>query len=310
MIKTLRITSIIAAIAAAVLLILPVVYGIGENSEVEELIKAPGAVERFKNSKGQGRSKPKGQESPLVKQAKAFALYLDPPAPVAKTPQRPARPNTHRPEPVRPSSPVSSKFDLVATSLFSSRPELSLILVDEPGEGMHWVRQGDKIGHLVVKEVKSGSVVMLDGQRTFELEVERESQISLIRDPSAPARQEKITPSPSGVPEPVRTTTTPSRTSRRTPARTPARSTRRSRTSRETVPPTNQQISSSEDSRAALEEILEQERSEGSQESAAMIEELLKSLTDSSSLSTEEAAELEKLGQELEQSEISEESMP
>ena len=71
MIKTLRITSIIAAIAATVLLVLPAVYGVRSDPKIEEFIKSPGAVDKFTAAKGQGSAK-KDTESPLVKEAVGF----------------------------------------------------------------------------------------------------------------------------------------------------------------------------------------------------------------------------------------------
>jgi hypothetical protein len=127
MIKTLRITSIIAAIAATVLLILPAVYGVRNNPKIEEFIKLPGTVDKFTAAKGQNPA-PKNTESPLVKEASILGKYLNPPpppppkAPPVGTPQGPAIPT--------PPAPVAVKFDLVATSYYASRPEQSFVLIN------------------------------------------------------------------------------------------------------------------------------------------------------------------------------------
>ncbi len=171
MIRTLRITSIIAAIAALVLLVLPIVYGVREDPEIEQLLKSPTAVESFRKAAGQKQTKGQDQLSPLVRQADAFARYLAPKP-------KPARPTAgkriaDRPK-TRPLGNVSAKFELIATSFYESHPELSLALIDEPGKDLHWVRQGGKVGHLVIEQVGDGSVTVRDGQRTFDLEVKRE----------------------------------------------------------------------------------------------------------------------------------------
>ena len=81
MIKTLRITSIIAAIVAAGLLVLPAVYGVRSNPKIEELLKSPGVVEKFTSAKGQQASKDQSQNSPLVKAAVELTQIINPPPP-------------------------------------------------------------------------------------------------------------------------------------------------------------------------------------------------------------------------------------
>ncbi len=61
MIKTLRITSIIAAIVATVLLVLPAVYGVRSDPKIEEFLKSPGAVDKFTAAKGQGPAREKAK---------------------------------------------------------------------------------------------------------------------------------------------------------------------------------------------------------------------------------------------------------
>jgi hypothetical protein len=126
--------------------------------------------------KGQKSTGAESQVSPLVKEAEAFALYLDPPKPKAP----PRRAPRERSAP-RPSAAVSAKFNLVGTSYYALRPELSLALIDEPGKGLHWVRQSNKVGHLIIETIQDGIVVVRDGQRTFELEVERPKKRSLVK---------------------------------------------------------------------------------------------------------------------------------
>jgi len=44
-----------------------------------------------------------------------------------------------------------------------------MALVWEPGSGHQWVKQGTKLGHFVVEQVKSTSIVYRDGQGTHEM---------------------------------------------------------------------------------------------------------------------------------------------
>ncbi len=305
MIRTLRITSVIAAIAALVLLVLPVVYGVREDTETEEYLGSATAVEAFKKAAGQKRTKGQNQVSPLVKQAEAFAKYLNPPAKVSRPKKSSSRATTRKPA-TRPLGDVSSKFELIATSFYESRPELSLALIDEPGKELHWIRQGGKVGHLIIEQVRDGSVTVLDGQRTFEMEVKRENvRRSLVKGESSAE--------PTEVPGP------PGGDVRDTPApkipisgRQASRPSRRGRISRSPAArqPVSVPVEMSEEETARLDELIAQlqaisaedgEDSEAAAEKRAEMMEKLMSDFESTNLSPEEAELLSRLGQELDE---------
>ncbi len=180
MIKTLRITTFIAAILAVGVLAFPVVYGYRGDEEIEKFLKSPGAIERFKKAKG-AKVKTGNQISPLVKQAVLYGMIINP------EPSPPIIPRTRPPQVARevvsvvPKNPVSVKFDLVGTSYYASRPELSLAYINEPGKGLYWVRQGASVGHLLIEEVKDGSIIVKDRERTVTLAPKRTPKKSLIK---------------------------------------------------------------------------------------------------------------------------------
>ena len=149
MIKTLRITSITAAILAVVFFILPTVFGIRSDKQSEQFLNSAGAIEKFNEVKGNKSRKSEEQTSPLVKQAKAFSLYLNPPP-------KPQKPSTYSKTTRRKPPTVSAKFKLIGTSYYALHPELSLALIDEPGKGFRWVKQSSKVGHLIIEQVKDG----------------------------------------------------------------------------------------------------------------------------------------------------------
>jgi hypothetical protein len=197
MIKTLRITSIILAIAAIVLLVLPVVYGVRKDPKTEEFLKKPGVVEKFTTAGTQNTTKNDSQNSPLVKEAVKYTAYINPPPPPPpKTPTgSPTQPNVQPPAP-----PVASvKFDLVATSYYAANPEKSFVLIDEAGKGLHWVKQGSTIGHVTIDTVKDGAIIVRDGSRTSEMTVKvKETWRTLLKNP--PPSTKTIAPaSPSDV---------------------------------------------------------------------------------------------------------------
>ena len=181
MVKTLRITTITAALLAAGFLIFPAVLEARGDKAIEEFLKSPGAIEKFQRARGD-EAEGEGQISPLVKQARAFALYLNAPAP-KRPPRTATRPSKARPAP-RPKV-TSAKFKLLGTSFYALHPDLSLALIDEVGKGIRWVRRSGQVGHLVIDQIKDGLVVVKDGRRTFEVAVvERPKKVNLIKSPT------------------------------------------------------------------------------------------------------------------------------
>ena len=180
MIKTLRITSIIAAVAATVLLVLPAVYGVRSDPKIEEFIKSPGTVDKFTAAKGQNPAQ-KNTESALVKEATVYSIIINPPPP----PPPKVAPGAAPQGPAVPAPPViAPKFDLIATSYYASHPEQSFVLIDEPGKGLHWVKQGSAVGHLTIETVKDGAIIVRDGQRTSEMTVKvQEPWRKLLKNP-------------------------------------------------------------------------------------------------------------------------------
>jgi hypothetical protein len=263
MIKTLRITCIIMALLAAILLVFPVLFGVRGNKEIEQFLSSAGAIDKFKESADNRAKNGEKQVSPLVKQAQAFTLFLSPPKPV----ERPADsqfPNIPRPAVVAP------KFKLIGTSYFAAHPELSLALIDEPGKGSHWIRQAAEVGHLIVDQIKDGVVVVKDGQKTFEIIMEKpERGNPLIKGSSADAASS---------PKPVLVS------------------------GRADMPParTGRQVESTADNSAA-QPAIEPEvpaSAEVSEEEQKLAEKILAEL-DAMKVTTEEANRLDNLGEEL-----------
>jgi len=176
MIRTLKITSLSLVILAGIIILLPAVFGFRKDEEIEKLLSSAGAVERFENQVGDRLGRNRDTESPLVSQARKFADYLNPPAVKTKRPKRTVR----KPPAVRKSPAVSSKFQLIGTSFYALRPQQSLALIDQPGKGLCWVRQGGRVGHSTIEQIKDGLVIVKDGSGTYELTAQRTKRPSLI----------------------------------------------------------------------------------------------------------------------------------
>jgi len=154
---------------------------LGPDKEDMNFVNSAGVVEKFAKSKGTKPKDSQNQISPLVKYAEDFALYLDPPP---KVPSKTRQPRTKKGQPapkrVQPKK-VSAKFNLIATSYYAAHPEKSIALINQPGKGFSWVRQGGKVGYLIIEEVKDGVVVIRDGERIYEVEAVRKPQRNLVR---------------------------------------------------------------------------------------------------------------------------------
>ncbi|MBW7991109.1 MAG: hypothetical protein FVQ84_13990 [Planctomycetes bacterium] len=192
MIKTLRIMSVLAVALAAVLVVFSVVvFGARGDKDIEELLGEPDVIEKFNNSAGNKATRGTSQISPLVQQAGAFALYLNPPKPKVPRPVKGRISSTPRGPSATP------KFKVMGTSYYKGHPESSMALIDEPGKGLHWVRQSSMVGHLLIEEVKDGIVVVKDNNGTFELKVEEKPHISLLEGaPAVPSKKAGISRSP------------------------------------------------------------------------------------------------------------------
>jgi len=195
MIKTLRITSILAVLLVCGLLAVLFIFQKRSDPKAEELLKTESAVEKFSKTQNIMAAKKDTQVSPLVKQAQAFATFLNPPKPEPSPEERQAELE------IRPQV-VTSKFTLIGTSLNAVRPEMSMALIDEPGKGTYWVKQAAQVGHLTIEQIKSGLVVVNDNGKTSEIVAERPEKISLLRNPPAegapvaPATTEGSAPPP------------------------------------------------------------------------------------------------------------------
>ncbi len=206
MIKTLRITTIVAAVLAVIFFVLPIVFGGRNNEEIEQFLNSASVVEKFNESAGNKAKASQDQTSPLLTQAEAFAKYLNPPPKPKISTSATPKPGVSQP---KPRGPVTTKFKLVGTSVHESNPELSLAFIDEPGKGLRWVRQGNQVEHLTIKQVKDGLVVIQDNQRTYEIATQQKPERSLLEG-SSPVSTVEGSRIPSSITTPTGMPTPPS----------------------------------------------------------------------------------------------------
>ncbi|MEJ5259194.1 MAG: hypothetical protein WHS88_03285 [Anaerohalosphaeraceae bacterium] len=173
MLKALRIASLAAVIGAVVVLAAVAVLGFRGDPEIEAFLAQEGVVEQFrKKSQTVPAAKPDAV-SPLEQAAKAFALRIDPPPPPPPPkPVEPPKPPEVKPPVVQPPRPpenrqptLTAKFTLIATARYTDQPEKSMALLQNVQNEYKWYRQGDQVGHLVIHEIKDGSIVLYQGDK-------------------------------------------------------------------------------------------------------------------------------------------------
>lgn len=200
MIKTLKITSIAVAILVAGCVLFLLLFGLRDNPQIEQFLNSPSAIEKFKD-KASETTKTQDTIPPLVKQARAFALRIDPPPP--PKPPEPPKPKIVAKQPTAPKRPVptpkttvSAKFSLLGTCRYENAPKKSLAMLKTVAEGNKWLRQGEQIGHLTIHEIKDGSIVLYkDGKKNSEIFVPVQETKSLLKSEagkSLPKRQTSI----------------------------------------------------------------------------------------------------------------------
>lgn len=170
MVKAIQTLSVLALISAGAVFVFLVVQQLQDVPEIE---RNPGLsiVEKFRQAGDLSNKDSHETLSPLVEQAEAFALYLNPPKP--QKPREAPAPRSNLKQTISAVRPVklTPKFTLIGTSYYRSRPEESMALVSEPGSGAHWVKQGASLGHFVVEKVERGTIVYRDGDRLLEMAV-------------------------------------------------------------------------------------------------------------------------------------------
>jgi hypothetical protein len=259
------------AISAVIFFVLAVVFGVRSDERIEGFLNSPSVIEQFNTAIGNQAKTSESRSSPLVQQATAFALYLNP---------KPEEPSAVRDTGgIMPLSlPTSPKFRIIAISYYEVQPELSLALIDEPGKGLHWVRQSSKVGHLVIEQVRNSLVVVKGDKGTFELPVEQRPEMSLLEGRTH-------APKETGGQTDSKSTLT-------TPGRTGARITRtRSR-------PLQRLQNADTEKTAQLQELAVKLKGASSEERDAMLEKYI-SNAKSLRVSTEEAKKLGDLGKQL-----------
>jgi len=138
------------------------------------------ATERLRQSRNSHNS---AASSPLLEQAEAFALYLNPPKPPprreASLPAVSAVSVSPPPAP-RPPSPTP-QFRILAISYYRSSPDKSLAMVWDANKGGYWIKKGDRLGHFVVERIEKEAIIYRDGDQLRQMAVAVKQPVPLAR---------------------------------------------------------------------------------------------------------------------------------
>ena len=194
MVNTLRITSIVAGILAVALLSFSTVFGIQKDvdPEVVALLQTPSARDVFKKTHGEQQPVAKNQKPSLVVEAEKYTAVPPTPRPKTEPRQIAGRP----PVPRKPPTPVTAKFDLLATSFFPADPNQSCAMVKETGGHYRWLNIGDSIGHQVVKDIQDGKLILqqANGAATETLEMPQRATQHLLAGVDYPDEPKEVSP--------------------------------------------------------------------------------------------------------------------
>lgn len=145
------------------------------QTSIKDILSKPGVAEQMQaNYAGKGTYDGQ-QDTPLVIQAKQFALRINPPPPPP-----PPNPTPQERQPIRPKE-VSANFKLLGTSYKFGDEAHSWALIDEVGKGIHWVKQGGTVGYLKFEKIGDGGVLINDNGRKYELQAERQTKPDLVK---------------------------------------------------------------------------------------------------------------------------------
>jgi len=188
MVRVLQIFCVLICLSTGAVLAL-CVHDLGyENPAVEGICRQPSILQRFEELRSQ-RDTLTEKNAPLVVQASAFATYLN--GPVEHESKEVVVAGRRAPRNIAKVPKIrvvpSAKFKLKGTSYYPNRPERSIALIAEPGstdENQRWVKEGERLGHFVVHEIRRGVVVYRDqNEQLHEMSIERKTATrSLVRD--------------------------------------------------------------------------------------------------------------------------------
>ncbi|MBN1360168.1 MAG: hypothetical protein JW993_06230 [Sedimentisphaerales bacterium] len=135
----------------------------GRDEELSQILSAPGVVEKFRENQAGRAPTGQGAISALEAQAQQLAEFLSPPV-VVKPPEERRGPSGRGSLIPSPPSGGTARFDLLGTSYSPAGQQDCFAYIEmHDGKTSRWIRTGDVIGQLTVKEIRRDSIICWDG---------------------------------------------------------------------------------------------------------------------------------------------------
>lgn len=173
MVKILRNTNVLIVLVG-ILFVLTVFFGLRPDIRIKQFLNLPNVIEQFENPVDSKVRISENRTPSLVQQAETFASYLNPEQKSENT--QPISRTTS----VTRELAVTPQIKVLGTSYCADNPEMSFALIDEPGKGLHWVRQSSEVGHLRIQHIGNGLVTVKSSEETFELAVQPHPETSTL----------------------------------------------------------------------------------------------------------------------------------
>lgn len=169
MLNILKITSYVILAVAIVFAGQFLISSFALDESLANLLDAPGAFDTYKEKANLAQHRNAGGESLLVKQAKAFALRINPPSQTSNASTSTKPKQTGKKPRQSTKTPIYTKFKVLGTVVNATKPQMSMALIDLPGTGQKWVFQGETVNRVVIDEVFEGRITIKDGAAISEL---------------------------------------------------------------------------------------------------------------------------------------------
>lgn len=162
MVRILRIISFIFTCSVGIIAVWVLVLALRPCTDFPKELFCVSVLEGFKKD-SENFTQQEASESPLVIQAKLFALRIDPPQPIEKNIPKPPKEHVVSGDPGDPVivPPILPKeIQLLGTVNYVDHPEKSLALVSLASGDYKWVRLGEQFEKSTVGEIKDGKIIL------------------------------------------------------------------------------------------------------------------------------------------------------
>jgi len=167
---------VIVFLLASVSILAGVILARNRDTTIEQILSLPDLLSKISLRKGrQNAGDDLETEPPLIRQARAFALYLKPspllkPNSILPDVTSAKGKETKQTQTAHPSL-VTPRFQVLAITIYRNNPKRSMALIAEFGTEPRWIKRGQNVGHLLIEKIEKEQVVWRNGIQTGQVAV-------------------------------------------------------------------------------------------------------------------------------------------